>query len=304
MLRPLLLTPVLFAAAMAFPGSGTGPGRASPASAQDGPSLHVDSCIEVESGEQFTLDISARDLPSILAWELYFTYDRQILEVEGKDVRIFLAEAPNSNVFDFSDPVPSTRGLYRIAAADLGGRSSAETGSGVLARLTLRAHAEGVSAASIAALDVNHDQVPDLGPSLTGVDGTQMSDVDGDSIFDGLAVNGQVAVGLPCSADPPDPPIEDLVDVVIIRPDVSPTVSGGDGSSAAPASPSRSAPSGSAEPTQTPGGRPAASPVSVSSGRGGGSGDVPGWFYAFVAGAGLIVGASIVTIVRSARRSM
>lgn len=191
---------LLVAAIATFGLSGSAPAAAlSPAS------LSVEDCTEVESGESFQLEIRVADVSGLAAWEVYFAYDPSILEVIGKDVRLFLTQRANSNVFDFSDPVPNDDGLYRLAAADLGMGDTVESGSGALARITLRAKAKGVSPAAIYRGDVNGDTVLDLGPTLTGGSGVHIDDADGNGIFDGPIVSGQVAVDRRCVEPPPTP---------------------------------------------------------------------------------------------------
>ncbi len=184
------------------------PPTATPALASSAePSLRIDPCISVDVGQTFTIDIWSLNVSDLLAWEIYFSYDRQIIEVMERDVRVFLSSEAGSNVFDLSDPVPNTSGLYRMGAADLGGADSAETGSGILARLTLIAKETGVSAATIARLDFSGDGIADLGPVLTKLDGEHIGDVDGDlnGIFDGTIINGQIAVDADCVTPAPEP---------------------------------------------------------------------------------------------------
>ena len=173
---------------------------------QEGVSLSVPSCTTVGAGDSFTISVFASGVEELLAWEVYFAFDRNILEVTGRDVQLLLAEKGNSQVFDFSDPVPNGKGLYGMRAADLGGAGSAESGSGLLATVTLTAKKRGVSPATIARLDFSGDGKADLGPVLTRLGGTFIGDVDGDpaGIFDGTLVSGQVAVDSPCLTPVPE----------------------------------------------------------------------------------------------------
>lgn len=187
-----------------------------PAAVLAAPSLSVPECLEVDAGETFTVSVAVSGVTNLLAWDIYYAYDRKILEVVGKNVRLFLDERPNSNVFDFSDPVPDTDGLYRLGAADTGGKGTEENGSGVLATITLKALAKGVSWSSLEAIDANKDGKADLGPTLTSSGGGHIGDTDGDGVFDGTISSGQIAVGRPCKEPAPTP----FVDVDVI-PDVS-----------------------------------------------------------------------------------
>lgn len=210
---------------------------------QSGASLEIDECIEVNEGDTIDLTISISGTPELFAWEIYFAYDRDLIEVVGRDVRLFLSEGSNSNVFDVSDPVPNSTGIYRLGAADVGLDSTAEAGSGELATIAVRAKAKGVSPAAIFKLDT----IP-LGPRLTGVGGTSIADFDGDGLFDGSIRSGQVAIGVSCDpvAPTPDP------DLDIIFPQGSPTIT----PTGSPASSNATA-----EPGGTSGPRPSVAPT-------------------------------------------
>src|SRR5574341_1513257 len=132
------------------------------------PSLEVEPCLQVGEGETFELDIVARDVTNLLAFEVYFAYDRDIVRVVGVDVRQLLAADPNSAVNDkITDPVPNATGLYRMAAADLSFSGTGESGDGVLGRLTIDAMSKGVSPANIFRIDLDRDGAADFGPTIT-----------------------------------------------------------------------------------------------------------------------------------------
>jgi len=190
------------------------------------PSLEVEPCLEAAEGETFELDIVARDVTDLLAWEVYFAYDPDILRVVGKDVRLLLATSSNSNVTDFSDPVPNATGLYRMAAADLSLSGAAESGEGVLARVTLETTRRGVSPANIYRADLNNDGAADFGPTLSSSGGAHLADANGNAIFDGAIFSGQIAVGRPCRPVAPTPDPEDFGEVL---PSYTPTPTPGQG---------------------------------------------------------------------------
>lgn len=162
----------------------------------------IDSCVSVDKGEAFGVDVYVKDVSDLLAWEVYFLYDRSRLEILTADVRLFLGDQSGSRVINVSDPLPSRSGLYRLAAADIATPSALETGSGVLARITLEAKENGVTPVSLPHLDFNDDLVYDLGPRLIGRGGTDIGDVDGDGLLDGLIDSARVAVGTSCAAAP------------------------------------------------------------------------------------------------------
>jgi hypothetical protein len=154
--------------------------------------------MRVSEGDQFDVDITAEGVGSLLAWEVYFAYNRNLLEVTGKNVSHLLATGENNHVVDFSDPVPNSTGFYRLAAADLSDGSAATLSTGVLVRLTLRAKAEGVSPSAIYRGDYDGNGSIDFGPTLTAPDRSHVGDTDGDDRFDGAIHSGQIAIGTDC----------------------------------------------------------------------------------------------------------
>jgi hypothetical protein len=158
----------------------------------------VDSCVSVASGESFNIDITIANATELLAWEVYFKYEPRAMRVTDVDVEMFQAANANSNVFDASDPVPDHDGLYRVTAADLGEPNAADSGSGVLARLTLEAQLPGVHSISVDPIDRTQDGKPDIGPILTDDSGDHPGDSDSDGFFDGVISNAEVAVDTDC----------------------------------------------------------------------------------------------------------
>jgi hypothetical protein len=180
--------------------------RSPAASAAAATGLSVDGCIEVEPGETFEVTILVADVTDILAWDILYSFNRRVVEVTRKDVGHILDALPNSNVFDLSDPVPNSTGTYRLGAADTGGTDAAESGSGILATLTLQAKAKGLSWSSIYRADVNGDGTVDIGPTLTALGGQHIGDNNGDGIFDGVISSGQIAVDRKCANPMPTAP--------------------------------------------------------------------------------------------------
>ena len=200
---------------------------------------NVDSCVSVEKGATFQVDVIIAGASNLLAWESYFSFDGSIVNVTDRDVELFLAADPNSDVFDASESLPSDGGLYRLGAVDMGQPSSPHTGSGVLARLTLEAVGVGISPAILTTLDANNDGTPDLGTRLKDPQEVPIGDANGDEFFDGTVFNAQIAVDRDC---PPG-----TVSTTIPSPTASPPA----GSETAVASP---------EGTETPSGTTPASP--------------------------------------------
>lgn len=163
----------------------------------------IDSCVSVSNGETFQVDLFATDVVDLLAWEAYFTYDMTIVNILDRDVEMFQAANPGSNVFDVSEGLPDIDGWYRVAAADLAEPPAPDSGSGVLARLTLKAVGPGVSPASLSPIDLNGDGTIDLGPFLNDFQGEPILDLDRDGFFDGPIANAQIAVDTACPGGTP-----------------------------------------------------------------------------------------------------
>jgi hypothetical protein len=163
----------------------------------------IDSCVSVSSGETFQVDIFVTDVVDLLAWETYFSYDMAVVKITDRDVMMFQAANPDSQVFDVSEGLPDIDGRYRIAAADISEPPAPDSGSGVLARLTLEAVGSGVSPASLSPVDVNGDGKIDYGPFLRDAQGESVGDADGDGFFDGPIVNAEIAVDMACPGGTP-----------------------------------------------------------------------------------------------------
>ncbi len=161
----------------------------------------IDSCVSVSTGDTFDVDILIADVVDLLAWEVYFIYDGSIISIVDHDVHMFQAADGESNIFDLSEVLPDLDARYGVAAADLADPPAPDSGSGVLARLTLKAVGPGVSPASVPPIDINDDGKIDLGPFLNDVRGDPIDDVDDDGFFDGQIFAAQIAVDTACPAD-------------------------------------------------------------------------------------------------------
>ncbi len=274
---PALTIPALTALALAGRGYAARPPSAALAA---GPALSVQDCVEADVGDTFTVSIAIAGVTNLLAWDIYYGYDRKVVEVVDRNVRQFLDKEPNSNVFDFSDPLPNSNGLYHMGAADVGGQGTMETGSGVLTTVTLRARSKGVSWSSLVSIDKDSDGSVDLGPTLTEAGGAHPGDADGDGLFDGPVSGGQIAVGRSCNEPAPTPfvppdviPGAGLITPAPGTPAPTPTLRP-DGSTPEPeaTSPPGQPPSGSPVVTVVPPGSPAATAPPGQGGGGSSSG--------------------------------
>jgi hypothetical protein len=159
----------------------------------------INPCISVRTGDTFTIDIFIQDVKDLLAWELYVGYDPAIVEISKRDVRLFQAANSGSAVFDVSETLPDSDGLYRLAAADTSDPPMPDSGSGVLARLTLKAVAAGISPVELARRDLDDDGRFDLGPFLRDVQGKIIGDSNGDSFADVATASAEIAVDRACA---------------------------------------------------------------------------------------------------------
>lgn len=157
----------------------------------------IDSCVSVELEDTFQVDIFIKDVDDLIAWEAYLFFDSTLLNVTDRDVQQFQASSPNSAVFDTSESVPDDDGRYRVGSADIADPLAPDSGSGVLATLTLEALADGITPLSIS-LHETGIKGYFIGPTLTAVDGSHPEDTDNDGYFDGEIVDAQIAIGQPC----------------------------------------------------------------------------------------------------------
>lgn len=115
--------------------------------ASPGVTIGIDATQTVTCGDSFDVAIYVHDVTSLRVWSLTFSYDPALLHVTNRDVRLFLATNSGSIIegMDEShgDP-PPPGGFYELLARDTSEDPAAhESGTGVLARLTLQAIAEG-----------------------------------------------------------------------------------------------------------------------------------------------------------------
>ena len=179
----------------------------------------IDPCVSVNKGDTFEIDLFITNVSELKAWEVYLSFDGSIVHVLDRDVKLFQAANANSDVFDASETLPSSGGLYRLGALDFG---QPDSGSGVLARLTLKAVGAGTSPVIIITLDANNDGKPDLGTRLKQQQEEPIGDTNGDEFFDGSVVNAQIAAERNC----PGAPVETAIPSPHASPaPASPTVS-------------------------------------------------------------------------------
>ncbi|MBI2913406.1 MAG: hypothetical protein HYY03_05750 [Chloroflexi bacterium] len=158
----------------------------------------IDSCASAERGDSFDIDLVIENVTDLLAWEIGISYDPAVLEVEDHDTEMFQAANPGSEVVDLSATTTGPAGRYLLQSLDTADPPSPDSGSGVLARLTLKAKGAGVSPLKIDKPDLNGDGQPDQGPFLRNADVEPIGDDDGDTFFDGPVSDAEIRVGEPC----------------------------------------------------------------------------------------------------------
>ncbi len=248
----------------------------------------VEGCAAVNVGDRFTVDIFARDVQRLEAWELRFAYDHRVVEVVDHDYGMFLlSTAPGGSIFPslFDTETPDR---YFLAAAEFSG--TADSGSGVLARITLHAVAHGMSPAQVV-VDPGY-----FAPNLTTSAGVRS--------FSGLVAEGEIAVGQPCpgtsptwvsAGDPSPAPGSSL------PPNSSPDPQGSNGSQ-----PGGEASQGTLTPTprvavlqttgNAPGGVDSAADAKPSTG---GSSEFPWWVLGVILGAVAAAAGGVALVFRS-----
>lgn len=157
----------------------------------------IQNCRSVNTDDTFDVDVVITDVKALAAFQFELQFDPDILQVTAANDKMMLAATPGSNIIPFTDTPPGkTSGSFLVAAADFGqAGKTEENGSGVLARLTFKALANGLSSLSI--------YQPEL--AATGPDGNtfHIEPVEG-SYFVGPIYSANIAVGQSCTP-PPSP---------------------------------------------------------------------------------------------------
>lgn len=162
----------------------------------------VEECVEIAEGDTYEIDVFAKDVEDLLAWTANLTYDGDVIAIADVTVGFLLGESAGSDVQNVSQPVPDSDGRIEIGAFDASDPPAPDSGSGVLARVTVRGAGPGVSALELVVLDANHDGTIDAGPLLQNEDVEPIGDTDGDTFFDGPIANARIAVDASCSDQP------------------------------------------------------------------------------------------------------
>ena len=145
-----------------------------------------------------------------------------MLTVVDHDVKLFQGANQGSSPIDISARVPDDSGFHTLSAFESSDPPQVDSGSGVLARVTLEATAEGESELAIGERDINNDGTLDRGTLMRDIDAVVIGDTDEDNYFDGEASGAIVVVGdaaLPATTSPLlDPVIPEAVSPGCMRP--------------------------------------------------------------------------------------
>lgn len=162
----------------------------------------IDDCVVISEGESHEVDIFVRDVTDLLAWEAVLTFEPGVLEVVDGDVQLFMAANEGSDVQDVSGELPDSDGRYWVQAFDAADPLAPDSGSGVLARVTVKGIGPGVSELRLPLSDLDGDGNPDEGPLLRDIDVNSIGDVNGDTLFDGPIAEARIAVDASCTDEP------------------------------------------------------------------------------------------------------
>ncbi len=207
----------------------------------------IDGCARVEQGSEISIDYVADSIPQdrpMIGFEAQIRYDPQLLQVLALDYDYLLAAVGTYSPFaGLSDALPDSDGDFRISVLDTASaaepEANVESGAGVLARITFRAKAVGVSDLAIAV-----QKEPLIYPLI--------QDTQNEMIFVDRLGSAAVAVGQDCPAEAIEPKIEDLrpmnEEILASNPDLRASVTPGGGTT----SPSSATTNGNQTPARGP----------------------------------------------------
>jgi hypothetical protein len=105
----------------------------------------VQECAEVDPGNTIVLDLVADGIPAsnpMIAWGALVSLNGTALQITALDDQIMIGADPDSTEGPASEPVPGPPDSdFSMAAFDTSGAVGAETGDGVLARMTIEVQA-------------------------------------------------------------------------------------------------------------------------------------------------------------------
>ena len=160
----------------------------------------VEACFSLASGSSTDIDFFITDVTDLLGWASYVNYDPALINITSININMFQAADGCSNILNASDPTPDSDGSFYASAIDLKAPPCQDSGSGVLARISISALNPGISPLTISQ------------PSLTDVNGDPIGDVDGDRVFDGSTFDAEIYIDSPCPGDSDNDTIPNEID--------------------------------------------------------------------------------------------
>jgi hypothetical protein len=150
----------------------------------------IDRCRAVSTGEPFEIDVVIQDVSDLAGFQADLIYETSagvsILTITEVDYDFLLATAPGAGVVDLGSDVPDSDGEFLLAVIVFSiVRSVSVDGSGVLARLDVRADAPGVSELRL--------------------ENVKLADASAEPIPVAAVNNASIAVGGLCTDSDPDP---------------------------------------------------------------------------------------------------
>ena len=177
----------------------------------------IETCVRHDVGDEFTIDIFVNNVIELRGWELRLDYDSDVVQITDADFNYFLVSTPpGGNVLTvFESELP---GRQFFGAGEISG--APDSGSGVLARVSMTAVGEGVSDVSVVTSPVY------FAPLLTNKTGAAVGDGNGDGRWDASIVGGEIRVGDSCASDAPV-----VTPKPLLAPDTTPNPRPGSGDS-------------------------------------------------------------------------
>jgi hypothetical protein len=148
----------------------------------------IDDCSSTVTGHTVQVDLYITDVVELLSFSSWLFYDGDVVHITAIDVNQFLAAGDGSQVWNASHTTfPDSDGLFLAGAADIG--TDQDSGSGVLARITLQGVGTGISPIWLSSVPEDivlrkHDGTLITASRDPGRIGVNQVDSDGDTVAD------------------------------------------------------------------------------------------------------------------------
>lgn len=152
----------------------------------------AETCVEVDKNDKFDVDVFVTNAEALTAWELRVDYDPDVVSLESADYNYLLTESGGGIFPQLFEQ--EQEGRYFLGAAE---PKNPDSGTGVLARLHLKAVDKGSSPLTITSSPSAYR------PRLTGAGGGSVGDFNGDGLWDGDVTGGTVKVDSNCAGSTP-----------------------------------------------------------------------------------------------------